>query len=79
MHPAGWQPLPSQKLLGNHMSPSTKNRSSNNLQHFPVYDVCTERDLSPHEWPQAVTISRYLHDQVFAGSQPQGLLGVQQW
>lgn len=32
----------------------------------------------PHRWPQAVTISSYSHDQVFAGSQPQGLPRVRQ-
>lgn len=71
--------LPSQKLLGNHMTPGRKNRSFNSLKRFPVYDAFMERELYPREWPQAVTISNYLHDQVFAGSQPQGLLGVQQW
>lgn len=60
------------------LAPGRKTRSFNNLQHFPVYDICTQRDLYPHERPQAVTISSYSHDQAFAGSQPQGLPRVQQ-
>lgn len=57
-------------LLVEKMGPST------------IYNIfiCRQRDLYPHEWPQAAALSSYSHDGVFAGSQPQGLPGVlQSW